>query len=45
MTNRTEAIQDTIETIKYNIDRAKNVWGDDAVTKIYDEIQKQIIEE
>ena len=45
MTNRTEAIQDTIETIKYNIDYAKNVWGDDAVTKIYDEIQKQIIEE
>ena len=45
MTNRTEAIQDTIETIKYNIDCAKNVWGDDAVTKIYDEIQKQIIEE
>ena len=45
MINRTEAIQDTIETIKYNIDCAKNVWGDDAVTKIYDEIQKQIIEE
>lgn len=45
MTNRTEAIQDTIETIKYNIECAKNVWGDDAVTKIYDEIQKQIIEE
>ena len=45
MTSKTKAIQDTIETIKYNIDCAKNVWGDDAVTKIYDEIQKQIIEE
>ena len=45
MINRTEAIQDTSETIKYNIEWAKNVWGDGAVTKIYDEIQKQIIEE
>ena len=45
MTSKTKAIQDIIETIKYNIDCAKNVWGDDAVTKIYDEIQKQIIEE
>lgn len=45
MTNRTEAIQDTIETIKYNINCIKNVWGDDTVTKIHDEIQKQIIEE
>ena len=31
--------------IKYNINSAKNVWGDDIVTKIHDEIQKQIIEE
>ena len=45
MINRAKAIQDTIETIKYNIDCAKNVWGDDAVAEIHDEIQKQIIEE
>lgn len=45
MINKTKAIQDTIETIKYNINRAKNTWGDDVVTKIHDEIQKQIIEE
>lgn len=45
MTNRTKAIQETIETIKYNINCAKNVWGDDIVSKLHDEIQKQIIEE
>lgn len=45
MINRTKAIQDTIEIIKYNISCIKNVWGDDIVTKIRDEIQKQIIEE
>ena len=45
MTNRTKTIQKTIETIKYNINCVKNVWGDDTVTKIHDEIQKQIIEE
>ena len=45
MINRTKAIQDTIETIKYNIDCFKNVWGDDTVAEIHDEIQKRIIKE
>lgn len=45
MINRAKAIQDTIEIIKYNINCIKNVWGDDAVAEIHDEIQKQIIEE
>ena len=45
MINRAKAIQDTIEIIKYNINCIKNVWGDDTVAEIHDEIQKQIIEE
>ena len=45
MTNRTKAIQETIETIKYNTNCIKNVWRDDTVTKIHDAIQKQIIED
>lgn len=45
VTNKIKVIQDTIKTIKHTINWVKNVWGDDTVTKIHDEIQKQIIEE
>jgi len=39
------AVQHIINRIKDQIDDIKKIWGDDVVTKIHDEIQKQIIEE
>lgn len=44
MENCNLSVQHIIDRFKENINDIKNIWGDAIVTKIHDEIQKQIIE-